>query len=96
MWVATPDREDFPLPHLPAGELAKGRAREYLFNDAFTSRTAIFESWNITHQGITFNFDECRVTACAAGEQKVEIPFRTLEPLLNPRMLTIVFTEFQD
>ena len=67
--------------------LAKSPARAYLFNDAFTRRTAAFESWNITRDGITFNFDECIVTACAAGEQKVEIPFRIIQPLLNPGAL---------
>ena len=71
-------------------ELTKGPADTSLFNDAFAHPTAAFESWNITHDGIIFNFDACRVTGCSAGQQAVEIPFTTLKPFLNSRALQLV------
>jgi hypothetical protein len=38
-----------------------------------------FESWNMTKNGIRFNFDACKVFGCADGEQTVEIPFTALK-----------------
>ena len=64
--------------------LSDGNARRYLFRDTLTAQTDVFESWNITANGIRFNFDECKVTACAAADLKVEIPFSVLKPFLNP------------
>lgn len=58
--------------------------REYgnfLFGDELTASPKNFESWNVTANGIRFNFDACRVLACAAGAQTVEIPFSALRPV---------------
>lgn len=38
-----------------------------------------FESWNLTPNGIRFNFDACKVFGCSAGAQNVEIPFTALK-----------------
>jgi len=73
------------IEHYCTDELANGPAGASLFNEAFAPPTKAFESWNITTDGIIFNFDQCRVTGCSAGEQAVEIPFSALKPLLNSR-----------
>jgi hypothetical protein len=46
-------------------------------------KTETFESWNITENGIRFNFDACKVTGCADGAQEVTIPFSALRPFLK-------------
>jgi hypothetical protein len=43
--------------------------------------TRNFESWNLSRDGIRFNFDACKVFGCAAGKQTVEIPFTALTHL---------------
>lgn len=59
------------------------RKSEFLFKEALTPRARNFKSWNVTRDGIRFNFDECAVFACAEGAQTVVIPFADLQPLLN-------------
>ena len=56
-----------------------------LFEDALKPKAENFESWNITRDGITFNFDACKLSGCASGKQVVVIPFDDLRQLLNPR-----------
>ncbi len=53
--------------------------------DVLAAKPKNFESWNITKQGLRFNFDACQVNGCAAGDLSVEIPFDELKPLLNSR-----------
>lgn len=67
-------------------ELAKQPASTSIFNDAFARPSTVFESWNITPNGIIFNFDACKVTGCSAGAQSVEIPLSALMPLLRARI----------
>ena len=43
-----------------------------------------FKSWQITPNGITFNFHACKVANCSEGELSMEISFEELEPMLNP------------
>jgi hypothetical protein len=62
-------------------ELSK--KQEALFEDALKPKAKNFASWNITHEGIRFNFDECKVFGCASDEQVVVIPFSALKPFLN-------------
>lgn len=64
-------------------ELSKKSAG--LFEDALKPNAENFKSWNITHEGIRFNFDECLVFGCASDEQVVVIPFSALKPLLKRR-----------
>ena len=66
-------------------ELSKKPA--YMFGTALSPRPANFKSWNVTRNGIRFNFDECSVFSCADGEQEVEIPFAKLKEFLNVRAL---------
>ena len=48
-----------------------------------------FEKWVVTPKGIAFMFEECTIFSCSQGEQRVEIPFAILKPLLKPdRSLT--------
>jgi hypothetical protein len=61
---------------------------DFIFEEALTPRAENFESWNLTSDGIRFNFDECRVFGCASGEQTVVIPFAELQQLLNRRAVT--------
>ena len=60
-------------------ELSKGpeHASEFMFKEALAPVAENFESWNLTRDGIRFNFDACKVFSCAGGEQAVEIPFTT-------------------
>jgi hypothetical protein len=64
-------------------ELTK-RHGEYIWKEALSPKAKNYESWNITKEGITINFDACKVVGCAGGKQEVEIPFTTLKDMLNP------------
>ena len=59
------------------------RKSEFLFKEALTPRAGNFKSWNVTRNGIRFNFDECTVFSCSEGEQTILIPFADLKPLLK-------------
>ncbi len=63
---------------------------QLLFKEHLDPRSENFESWSVTHIGIRFNFDSCKISPCAEGKQEVEIPFITLEQLLNPTILKLV------
>lgn len=43
-----------------------------------------FAVWQLTPNGITFNFATCQIAPCAEGDFEVQIPFSELEPVLNP------------
>lgn len=43
-----------------------------------------FKVWQITTQGISFNFPTCRVANCSEGELIVQIPYEELKPMLKP------------
>jgi len=58
-----------------------------MFEEALTPVAENFESWNITRDGIRFDFDACRDFACVGGDQAVEIPFTALEQYLDPQAL---------
>jgi hypothetical protein len=64
-------------------DLAK-RYGNSLFKDALEPKAKNYESWNITTEGITINFDACNVLGCAGGKQEVVLPFVTLKDVLNP------------
>jgi hypothetical protein len=46
---------------------------------------ANFESWNMTHDGLRFNFDACKLSGCADGKQTVLVPFSALRPMMSIR-----------
>jgi hypothetical protein len=58
---------------------------EYLNKVELAPVAANFESWNMTNEGIRFNFDACKVFACAGGKQSVLIPFAALRPMMSIR-----------
>ncbi len=66
---------------------------EFIFEEALTPKVENFESWNITREGVRFNFDECRVFGCAVGEKAVEIPFTALKPFLDRDSSVRVLTD---
>jgi hypothetical protein len=43
-----------------------------------------FEAWQVTSNGIRFNFPACRVASCSEGEVTLDISFDTLKPMLDP------------
>ena len=59
----------------------------FMFEDALAPHALNFESWNITRDGIRFNFDKCKIFGCADGQHAVEIPFANLKEFLNARAL---------
>jgi hypothetical protein len=60
-------------------ELSRGGNREHLSEKELAPLARNFESWNLTPNGIRFNFDACTVFGCADGAQTVEIPFTALK-----------------
>lgn len=62
-------------------ELSKNNP--YLFKEELSASVKNYESWNITKQGIRFNFDACKVDGCAAGEKHVEISFAEFKGMLR-------------
>jgi Deacetylase PdaC/Protein of unknown function (DUF3298) len=66
-------------------QLEKHKYGEWLFRGNFAPEAANFDSWNVTRDGIRFNFDECEAFGCAAGPQTVEIPFSEIKSILSPR-----------
>lgn len=52
--------------------------------NALTPTAENFEVWQITTNGIVFNFESCQVVECSEGEQMVAISFSELKPILNP------------
>jgi hypothetical protein len=66
-------------------ELSNGRQHksEFMWKEALAPVAENFESWNITRDGIRFNFDACKVFSCAGGEKAIEIPFSALEDILD-------------
>jgi hypothetical protein len=63
------------------------------FNIELAARSGDFKSWNITHDGIRFNFDACNVLSCAEGEQTIDISFTDLKRFLRPDALNTLTTQ---
>jgi hypothetical protein len=57
---------------------------DFMFKEALAPIGENYDSWNVTRDGIRFNFDACKVFSCAEGKQEVEIPFAALKQWLNP------------
>jgi Deacetylase PdaC/Protein of unknown function (DUF3298) len=75
-------------------QLARHKDGDFMHKESLAPETANYESWNVTRNGIRFNFDECEVFGCAAGEQAVEIPFTNLKFFLSGRALSILGNSF--
>ena len=59
-------------------QLSQGADGEPLRKEELGPSPKTFASWNMTKNGIRFNFDACIVFSCSAGKQTVEIPFSAL------------------
>ena len=67
-----------------ADELSNGPdSKGYLFAEGIPAKTETFKSWNLTRDGIGFNFDACDYMGCAAGKQRVVIPYSVLKPFMK-------------
>ena len=68
------------------GELSKDNpygASDPSFKEVLSPKAKNYESWNLSKDGIHFNFDACSVDGCAAGSKEVVIPFVALKPMLD-------------
>jgi Protein of unknown function (DUF3298)/Deacetylase PdaC len=57
------------------------------FKDELAPKLKNYESWNITEEGLRFNFDACQIDGCAAGKDEVVIQFPALKEKMNPKSL---------
>ena len=65
-------------------ELSKSPgSKGYLFAEGIPAKVETFRSWNLMRDGIGFNFDACDYLGCAAGKQRVEIPYSVLSPFMK-------------
>lgn len=51
--------------------------------EAVAPQAANFDNWHVTSNGITFEFEGCKIRNCAAGDRSVSIPFSALKPFLT-------------
>ena len=56
-----------------------------IFKDELAPKLKNYESWNITKEGLRFNFDACKIDGCAAGKEEVLIEFPALKEKMNPK-----------
>jgi len=57
--------------------------REIKLIEPLAPKAKTFPSWNLTRDGIRFNFDACTLTGCADGARQVTIPTSALQPFLK-------------
>jgi len=57
--------------------------REIKLIEPLAPKAKTLPSWNLTRDGIRFNFDACTVTGCAEGARQVTIPTSALQPFLK-------------
>jgi hypothetical protein len=75
-------------PHTKYLEFIAGYCtREFKFTEPLEPKAKTFPSWNVTRDGIRFNFDACTLTGCADGARQVTIPAAALKPFLKPGRL---------
>jgi len=56
-----------------------------IFKDELAPTLKNYESWNLTKEGLRFNFDACKIDGCAAGKVEVKIAFDALKEKLKPK-----------
>ena len=71
------------ISHYCTNVLTK-RYGESVIGEALAAELKNHQSWNITKEGVTINFDACYVLAFSGGQQEVVIPFTDLKDILNP------------
>lgn len=55
------------------------------FKGELAPKVKNYESWNLTKEGLRFNFDACRIDGCAAGKAEVNIAFEALKEKLKSK-----------
>ena len=60
-------------PRLPLG----------LNQEALEPEAENFDKWQITSNGITFEFATCRIAPCSEGDFQIEVPFTELKSMLK-------------
>ena len=58
---------------------------EPIFKDELAPKLKNYKSWNLAKEGLRFNFDACKIDACAAGRVEVKIAFDALKEKLKPK-----------
>jgi hypothetical protein len=56
-----------------------------IFKNELAPKLKNYESWNLTKEGLRFNFDACKIDGCAAGKAEVKIAFDALKEKLKPK-----------
>jgi hypothetical protein len=56
-----------------------------VFKDELAPKLKNYESWNITKEGLRFNFDACKIDGCAAGKVEVKIASDALKEKMKPK-----------
>jgi hypothetical protein len=56
-----------------------------IFKDELAPKLKNYESWNLTKEGLRFNFDACKIDGCAAGKVEVKISLDALKEKLKPK-----------
>jgi len=56
-----------------------------VFKDELAPKLKNYESWNLTKEGLRFNFDACKIDGCAAGKVEVKITFDALKEKVKPK-----------
>lgn len=74
-------------------ELSRGKNGASLWQDKLAPVAENFESWNITPEGIRFNFDECTVLSSADGKQTVLIPYTAFNQLHEEAVRKLVWNK---
>lgn len=70
------------------GQLSKDNpyvSSDASFKEVLSPKAKNYESWNLSKDGIHFNFDACTVDGCAGGSKEVVIPFVALKAMLDPK-----------
>ena len=65
-------------------ELSKQPFFEGPFTEGAQPTPENYRNWNITPEGLMITFDEYQVAPYAAGPQKVIMPYRELQAIINP------------
>lgn len=65
-------------------ELSKDQRYGVSYAEGLAPKPKNYESWNMTEEGLRFNFDACEIAACAAGKLEVRISFDALKEKLRP------------
>jgi hypothetical protein len=66
-------------------ELSKQPFFDSSFSSGAQPTPENYRNWNITPDGLMITFDEYQVAPYAAGPQKVVVPYRELQALINPQ-----------